>query len=202
MKDKNKTFLFLTLIILLNFLLLPIDSYFQNNYIYRLLNLKDKKSLIFEDKKTFYLYNTSDEINIFEFRIRDKKIYNSISSFDKKELDNLKKDNNFMLILSHLNLQSYLENNLQEGSLITLFFLNKKLNTNNYCNSYINGWDFIIIDKAKNKLTLVNYVKSRVNLSILKDMPDSTSGISLCLFIICYYLNMLFISFSEILSII
>ena len=43
MKDKNKTFLFLTLIILLNFLLLPIDSYFQNNYIYRLLNLKDKK---------------------------------------------------------------------------------------------------------------------------------------------------------------
>ncbi|OLR65005.1 hypothetical protein [Peptoniphilus porci] len=163
-KDRNKVILFIVLIALLNFVLLPIDSYLQNNYIYKVLNLKDKESLTLESKKTFYLPNVSDEINIFEYNVKDKKIYDSLD-FDNKDLDAFKKDKNFMLILSHLNLQSFLKNDLPKDSITTLLFFNRRLNSNNYYIKDLKGWDFIIIDKYKNKITLVNYVKSSFTLS-------------------------------------
>lgn len=163
-KSINKVILFIALIVLLNFLLLPIDLYLQKNYIYRTLNLKDKQSLTLKNKKTFYLPNVSDEINIFEYTVNDKKIYDSLN-FDNKDLDEFKKDKKFMLILSHLNLQSFLKNDLPKESITTLLFLNKELNRDKYYINDLKGWDFIIIDKIKNTVTLVNCVKSSFTLS-------------------------------------
>ncbi|MDD7351997.1 MAG: hypothetical protein PUG84_00910 [Peptoniphilaceae bacterium] len=117
-----------------------------------------------KNKKTFYIPNVSDEINIFEYTVNDKKIYDSLN-FDNKDLDEFKKDKNFMLILSHLNLQSFLKNDLPKESITTLLFLNKVLNRDKYYINDLRGWDFIIIDKIKNKVTLVNCVKSSFTLS-------------------------------------
>lgn len=175
-KNRNKVILFIALIVLLNFLLLPIDLYLQKNYIYRTLNLKDKQSLTLKNKKTFYIPNVSDEINIFEYTVNDKKIYDSLN-FDNKDLDEFKKDKNFMLILSHLNLQSFLKNDLPKESITTLLFLNKVLNRDKYYINDLRGWDFIIIDKIKNKVTLVNCVKSSFTLSWYEFKSDYMSDL-------------------------
>lgn len=112
MKDKKSTVFFVFFILLINFLLLPIDYYLQNNNVFRLLNLKDKSSLRLNNKDVFYNHNTFDKISIFEFNVSDDNIYKSLRFTSEDELEKYKNDKKLMLILSHLNLQSYLESNL------------------------------------------------------------------------------------------
>ena len=168
MKDKNKTLLFVALIILLNFLLFSIDLHLEKNYIYRVLNLKDKNSLTLESKNTFHSLHDSDEIKLYEYIINDKKVYTAFSFFENNKLHKFKKASNLEPIMSHLNLQSYLENNFK-----TLFLFNMKLNTTNYNNTTFGGWDFIILDKSKNKLILVKYIKSHFTLSLYNFESDT-----------------------------
>lgn len=165
MKDKKSTVFFVFFILLINFLLLPIDYYLENNNVFRLLNLKDKTSLSLINKDVFYNHKTFDKINIFEFNISDDNIYESTKFTSKDDLEKYKNDKKLMLILSHLNLQSYLESNLPKISIRFFLFPHKKLNEFDYRNNTISGWDFIIIDETKSKLILINYVKSQINLS-------------------------------------
>lgn len=176
MKDKKSTVFFVFFILLINFLLLPIDYYLQNNNVFRLLNLKDKSSLILNNKDVFYNHKTFDKINILEFNISDDNIYKSLRFTSKDELEKYKNDKKLMLILSHLNLQSYLESNLPKKSIRFFLFPHKKLNEFDYCNNTISGWDFIIIDETKSKLILINYVKSQLIFLSYNFMPDYSSG--------------------------
>ena len=173
MRSKNKSLLFIFLIVLLNFLLFSIDLYLEKNYIYRILNLKNPNSLTLENKNTFNSLNDSDEIKLYEYKINDKKVYTAFSFFENNKLYKLKKASNLKLIMSHLNLQSYLENNISQNNFKTLFLFNMKLNTTNYCNTTFTGWDFIILDKSKNKLILVKYIKPRFTLSLYNFESDT-----------------------------
>lgn len=173
MRSKNKSLLFISLIVLLNFLLFSIDLYLEKNYIYRILNLKNPNSLTLENKNTFHSLNDSDEIKLYEYKINDKKVYTAFSFFENNKLYKLKKASNLKLIMSHLNLQSYLENNISQNNFKTLFLFNMKLNTTNYYNTTFTGWDFIILDKSKNKLILVKYIKPRFTLSLYNFESDT-----------------------------
>lgn len=92
MKDKKSTVFFVFFILLINFLLLPIDYYLQNNNVFRLLNLKDKSSLSLNNKDVFYNHKTFDKINILEFNISDDNIYKSLRFTSKDELEKYKND--------------------------------------------------------------------------------------------------------------
>lgn len=173
MRSKNKSLLFISLIVLLNFLLFSIDLHLEKNYIYRILNLKNHNSLTLENKNTFHSLNDSDEIKLYEYKINDKKVYTAFSFFENNKLYKLKKVSNLELIMSHLNLQSYLENNISQNNFKTLFLFNMKSNTTNYCNTTFTGWDFIILDKSKNKLILVKYIKPRFTLSLYNFESDT-----------------------------